>query len=247
MHPVRWLVTALLVVSLAGPVGCGDEDTGSDVTDTIDVEDAASDTAPAPDTADDDTVDADTEVDADADDTADADTQPQGDTAPPPTGLLITNSTGDETWPVTQAFFGMTVGSAGDTPLAVLYLEISEDGDGSCPEEGSATPAYTLIVSGPPLPATATPISTAGGLTVTLLDFSGVLLPDNTVFQPAASATVTVDDADVCLDCFGDPAPSQPNGNVTITLDATFGSGSSALTVSGTVSASHCDSLDAQD
>ncbi len=140
------------------------------------------------------------------------------------------------TEPLERSIYGVDRDAAGDPGL---YLEALHGGFAGCPEENSPSTERTLVVSGLPLPRSGPPVTLAEGLVVSLLDFTGTLLPSSPVSK-ATAASVTFVAAEVCPDCIPPLPPNQSGGFVALELSATFPGG----TVSGHIYAVHCVSLD---
>jgi len=141
--------------------------------------------------------------------------------------LVFTSNAGDPL-PVSRSAAGITVG----TPN-VLYVEAWEGGFTGCPEQSSPTPDRTFIVSGVVLDGRT---EQDQGLSATLLDFEGNILPSGTPFSRATLVRVTNIDDDLCApdsDC--DDAD-----RIGFDVEAVFSEG----TLSGRVDARHCGSLD---
>lgn len=135
-----------------------------------------------------------------------------------------------------EAFYGLSI-SASAPGVAKLYIEASLQGGAGCPTEASPTPVWLLVVSNIPVPLSVDPVS--DGLSVTFVDFSGQLLMTGPISR-ATSSQVQLTSAQLCIECVGMPAPSQPDGHVALDVMATFPEGSAT----GHIYATHCDSLD---
>jgi predicted small lipoprotein YifL len=106
-----------------------------------------------------------------------------------------------------------------------LIVEAHSGGDPACPTMTSPTPRRTLALRNLRATADATPQTQADGLTAVLFDFGGDL---TTAPLLRASAVRVV------------PSAYMANGSVSFAVTATFSEG----TITGTVVAPHCDSLD---
>ncbi|MDB4932345.1 MAG: hypothetical protein JWM10_4829 [Myxococcaceae bacterium] len=106
-----------------------------------------------------------------------------------------------------------------------LIVEAHSGGDPACPTMSSPTPRRTLALRNLRATAEATPQTQADGLTAILFDFGGDLTSAPLV---RASAVRVV------------PSSYLANGSVSFEVTATFPEG----TITGTVVAPHCDSLD---
>jgi len=106
-----------------------------------------------------------------------------------------------------------------------LHLEAHLGGDPACPNDRSPTPRHTLVLRGVRAVAMGEVQTETMGLTASLLDFTGELIT-----SPTARATaVRVE-----------PRAYVAGQGVALTLTATFPGG----TITGTVFAPHCPSLD---
>lgn len=142
-------------------------------------------------------------------------------------------SKGGKSYPLSQAYFGLTKLSEGGFEL---YVEVHEGAAPGCPQQSSPTPDRTLIVSGM-RPGTLTPQTKADGIATTMLDFDGTVSP--VLPLKSSAATVTTLGESLCLECYGQP---DPGGRFyDFSLDATLDDG---VTVQGMAHATHCDSLD---
>jgi hypothetical protein len=104
-----------------------------------------------------------------------------------------------------------------------VYLEAHSGGDPACPTMMSPSPRRTLVVSGVRV---GTAVQTeADGVTASLLDFTGELVTAPIVRATAVRVT---------------PRAINPGTSVSLEINATFPGG----TITGTVLAPHCDSLD---
>lgn len=133
-----------------------------------------------------------------------------------------------------RAIYGIDTTGAQPT----LYLEALSGGFSGCPKQDSPTPDRSLLITGLRLPSSGT-LSEADGVTITLLDYRGTLLPAKPLSK-ATKITITYTAADVCPSCVGKPAPADPNGFIALDVNALFPQGQ----VYGHVYALHCDSLD---
>lgn len=113
----------------------------------------------------------------------------------------------------------------GIEPDGGLYVEAYFGGDPACPTQTSPSPDRTLIIAGLHLVPDGGALTSADGLRVTLLDFSGALT--SAPFVRAITARAT-------------PRSVVPGTLVAFTLEATFDGG----TAQGSFSAPHCASLD---
>lgn len=143
-------------------------------------------------------------------------------------------SFGGEPFPFERAVFGLTPPDQAESGTWELYIEALSGGFEGCPKEDSPTPKRSLILSGLTLPNSDTPQQTSG----TLFDYEGDLLSGDAPFLRASSVTLTPRAWDICTDCYNTPSPS---GFLSLDVDATFEGG----TVSGTLYATPCTSLDA--
>jgi len=117
-----------------------------------------------------------------------------------------------------------------DGGVTGFYVEAHAGGDPMCTGPNSPTPNYTMVLSGVSVVTPGTRLTTADGLQVSLLDFVGDLTP-----TPAPVRATAVDFE--VLDVVTSPdSEAVLRGNLT----ASFDGGS----ITGTVSAEHCASLD---
>ncbi|MGN6109814.1 MAG: hypothetical protein ACTHU0_32200 [Kofleriaceae bacterium] len=130
-----------------------------------------------------------------------------------------------------RAYYGVT----GSGANATLHVEAYRGGAAGCPTESSPTPDYTMILGTVPVPTSTDELSSPGNL----LDFSGDLL-GGSIGASATAVKLTPVAANVCTDCPGMPAPSDPDGMVALDVRLTFANG----TITGHLYATHCDSLD---
>jgi hypothetical protein len=147
--------------------------------------------------------------------------------APPVTELTVT--VGGTRRLLDRAQLGLDRDPAGE--VSGLHVEAHAGGDPACPEQDSPTPDCTLIIGNiPPVPD-GTVLTEADGVSVTLLDFSCGLLPGP---APERFTTLSLTVVRSVL---------EPPGEVLLeaTLEASSASGG---TVSGTLVALHCTSLD---
>ncbi len=135
-----------------------------------------------------------------------------------------------------KAFYGLSI-STSNPGVAQLYIEASMEGGAGCPMESSPTPDWLLVISNIPVPLSADPVS--DDLSVTFVDFSGQLLMNSPISR-ATTSEVQLTSAQLCIECVGMTAPSQPDGHVALDVMATFEQGSAM----GHIYATHCDSLD---
>lgn len=129
---------------------------------------------------------------------------------------------GGTTLPIERSVYGTERAGAG----FAIHLEALHGGFSGCPMMTSPTPARTLVVSGLPVPRDTTARSERDGVSATLLDYEGTLLPGAPLSR-ATAVSVTATAAD-------------PNSFVALELTATFPQG----TIAGHIFATHCDSLD---
>ncbi len=142
---------------------------------------------------------------------------------------------GNTSLPIERAVYGVERAGGG----FAIHLEALHGGFSGCPTMSSPTPARTLVVSGLPVPRDDAPRSERDGVSATLLDYEGTLLPGAPLTR-ATAVRVTATAALVCTSCLGAAPPADPNGFLALELQATFPEG----TIGGHVFASHCDSLD---
>lgn len=136
---------------------------------------------------------------------------------------------------IERAFYGLTVSSGAST----IYVELSRGGGESCPTMSSPTPERLVLLHDVPIPVTTTEVTETDGITAQYFDFVGDDLPTS-VQTPGTSITVTPRAIDVCVDCFGEPPPSDADGFFAFDVNVAFDGGTAA----GSVYATHCDSLD---
>lgn len=128
-----------------------------------------------------------------------------------------------------------------------IYVEALQGGFSGCPEELSNAPEYTFIVSGLPIVTGGEELSNeTHQLNAILFDYQGDLVPDPPFRTTATDVRITARTTSVCTDCVGMGSSmmgnSDPGGFVSLDIEATFPEG----TVSGTLYAEHCNSLDAE-
>ena len=128
-----------------------------------------------------------------------------------------------------RAQFGFGLVSA--APGREVYVESYAGGDPACPTMTSRTPDRTMVLAGVRVPAEHTPLTTADGLSLSLLDFQGDL-SSSPAPQRATAVRVTVHEALLS------PAES---ASVDLEIEGDFAGGA---TVRGRVRATHCNSLD---
>ncbi len=152
----------------------------------------------------------------------------------------LTVTFGAETRSLGRAIYGLTAPSEEGEPWT-LYLEALEGELDKCPE-GPSAPDYTMIFANIPIFEDDMAITKemVPGLSVAFFDFQGDLLPDNKPFTRADSITVSARALSVCEACVGMPAPSDEDGFLALTMEATFEEG----TIAGDIYAVHCDSMD---
>lgn len=230
MHEMHKIAVALCLCGLLW--GCQEEGRDRDMDQAADVGMDQSDAGQ--DMADQDLA----EVDLVQEDMADLDMAPEGPCQGDCRAQTLEATFGEEARGFTRAYYGLEAPSEATGGQWLLYLEAHAGGAEGCPEQESPTPWRTLILSGLALPLG--PVSDQGSVVV--LDFRGDLLPGDGL-APARStqASVTLDMAQLCMDCLGMPAPSDPEGFVALELEATMDMGGQ---VRGHVFATHCDSLD---
>ena len=152
--------------------------------------------------------------------------------------LTLSATFGGTTRAFDRAFYGITAAAVASSGAPELHVEATAGGGETCPTDSSPTPDRTLVVDGVPPGATAA-LDESSGVSVSLLDFTGELLPDAPIAR-ATALSVTVAFADVCVECVGGAPPSDPDGAVALDVTATFAEGAAA----GHVYAVHCDSMD---
>ena len=149
-----------------------------------------------------------------------------------------------QTRALSRAVYGLTAPSSSSQGGGwEIYLEAYEGGDQGCPSDESATPRYTMIVSGLPIPQDLEPINKLSepSLNAVLFDFDGDLIEGTSLWTRATNVTVSARALSVCTECVGQPAPSDQEGFVALTLTAQLEGGG---LIEGELYASHCDSLD---
>lgn len=128
-----------------------------------------------------------------------------------------------------------------------IYVESLEGGYSGCTQELSPSPDYTFILSGLPILMGGEVLSKeTDQINAILFDYEGDLVPDPPFRTVATEVRVTARTTSVCTDCVGmmagDMDNSDPNGFVSLEVEAIFPEGS----VKGMLYAEHCDSLDAK-
>lgn len=125
------------------------------------------------------------------------------------------------------AYLGLETTDAG----TLFYVEAYRGAAAGCPQMNSPTPQQTLILSNLPVTPVGTVLTYADGVRASLLDFQGDLF-NSVAPARAASLQVTVRDRE-----------TQPASGafLVVELVASFVDGG---TLSGTLAATHCDSLD---
>lgn len=112
-----------------------------------------------------------------------------------------------------------------------VHVEMYGGGDPACPTMTSRTPDRTLVLSGVRVPAARSPLTEADGLVLSLLDFQGDLSMSPAPVR-ATAVRVTVREAAL------EPADS---ARLVLDVEGDFPGGA---TVRGSVTATHCNSLD---
>lgn len=149
------------------------------------------------------------------------------------TQTTLTITKGASTFPLSQAYFGLTRLKDGSFEI---YVEVYEGAAPGCPVQDSPSPDRTLILAGL-LPATTTPQTKADGVSATVLDFEGSVTDLPVLKSTMASITTVAEN--LCTECYGQP---DPGGRFyTFTMTSTFDDG---VSIAGTGHAAHCDSLD---
>jgi hypothetical protein len=144
--------------------------------------------------------------------------------------------TGSARFALSEAAFGVSAPEQTDSGRWELYVELWEGGLTGCPDETSATPSRTVILSGLARQAETSPVTEADGLSLVLLDYDGDIVTGASPISRASSVTVTTVSQDPCAD----EACTGALEMLVLDLEGTFEEGS----LSGRVEARHCESMD---
>ena len=147
----------------------------------------------------------------------------------------LTATFGAVTEPFERAIFGLTAPTQAEQPWE-LYVEAMHGGFSGCPRSSSPLPDRILILSGITLPTDLTPQTKSDGVAAVLLDSLGTLAPAMQ-FTHASAVVVTPVAWAVCTECFGQPAPSDPEAFIAFSVEATFPTGR----IAGHLYGRHCD------
>lgn len=215
----RWLHVVVLVVCgaalSASSAGCGDDDNSG-----------AGATAGAGGTA----------PEGGAGGTAGAAGAGAGGAAEIPSSTRLTITRKGVSFPLDRAQFGLTTSTSQSG--ATMYVEAHFGGDPACPTASSPSPSRTLIITG--FPAGAAPgtvFDYDSGARVNLLDFDKTITAEPILKATAVTITAFADNP--CVTC---PSTDESADRfAAFTVEATFSDGA---TLTGTVRAMHCGSLD---
>ncbi len=123
-----------------------------------------------------------------------------------------------------------------------IYIEALQGGFSGCPDEQSSAPDYTMVLTGMPIfTQKGDWTSDSHNINAVLFDYEGDLLPDPPFYARATAVQVSPRALDVCVPCV-ENSMSDEDGFVALDMSATFMEG----TISGSLYAVHCDSLDAK-
>lgn len=149
-------------------------------------------------------------------------------------------SVGEQRFPFSNAGYGMIAPVHNESQEWQLHVELWEGGYTGCPEEGSPTPARTVIVSGLPMLSAVVGYTENDGVNLVFLDYTGEIVDDLNPTSKASTLIVRPLNWSLCVECVGEPVPSHEAGEVVLQVEGIFAEG----TLRGTLKARHCDSLD---